>query len=77
MKRLSFVILYTMLSICIHAQDAVRWGEWQSWASRRTARIGIPATTTFRLASTSSHGASIVATALVSTASVSEARKDI
>ena len=30
MKRLSIVILYTMLSICIHAQDAVRWGELQS-----------------------------------------------
>ncbi|MBR4643828.1 MAG: hypothetical protein IKO73_01535 [Bacteroidaceae bacterium] len=34
MKRLSFVILYTMLSICIHAQDAVRWGEWQSWGEQ-------------------------------------------
>ena len=34
MKRLSIIILCIVLNISIHAQNAVKWGEWQSWGEQ-------------------------------------------
>ena len=34
MKRPSIIILCTLLNIGIHAQDAVRWGDWQTWGEQ-------------------------------------------
>lgn len=34
MKRLSIIILSTMLNIVSHAQDVVHWGDWQSWGEQ-------------------------------------------
>ena len=34
MKRLSIIILCIILNISSHAQETVRWGEWQSWGEQ-------------------------------------------
>ena len=34
MKRLLIVIISIVLMISSHAQDALRWGEWQSWGEQ-------------------------------------------
>lgn len=34
MKRLSIIILCTMLGISSYAQDAVNWGDWQTWGEQ-------------------------------------------